>query len=182
LLDTAGIRASQDKVEQLGIERSRRALTNADVVILMFNINAGWNSADENLKLEIPEKIPLLLVGNKIDLGKADYNKLNAINALEISAEKGIGIENLKKQLLLSCGYCLDNSGIQLALNRRQQDLTKAAAKALDGCFAAAHNQLPWDFWTIDLREAIAYLGEITGAEISEAVLDRVFSKFCIGK
>jgi tRNA modification GTPase len=182
LLDTAGIRASQDKVEQLGIERSRRALTNADVVILMFNINAGWNSADENLKLEIPKEIPLLLVGNKIDLGKADCNKLNAINALEISAEKGIGIENFKKQLLLSCGYCLNNSGIQLALNRRQQDLTKAAAKALDGCFAAAHNQLPWDFWTIDLREAIAHLGEITGAEISEAVLDRVFSKFCIGK
>ena len=148
----------------------------------MFNINAGWNSADENLKLEIPKEIPLLLVGNKIDLGKADYNKLNAINALEISAEKGIGIDNFKKQLLLSCGYCLDNSGIQLALNRRQQDLTKAAAKALDGCFAAAHNQLPWDFWTIDLREAIAHLGEITGAEISEAVLDRVFSKFCIGK
>ncbi|NBP33678.1 MAG: tRNA uridine-5-carboxymethylaminomethyl(34) synthesis GTPase MnmE, partial [Synechococcaceae bacterium WB6_1B_055] len=137
LLDTAGIRASEDKVEQLGIERSRRALTNADVVILMFNINAGWSSADENLKLEIPKGIPLLLVGNKIDLGKADCNKLNAINALEISAEKGIGINNLKKQLLLSCGYCLDNSGIQPALNRRQQDLTKAAAKALDGCFAA---------------------------------------------
>jgi tRNA modification GTPase len=182
LLDTAGIRASEDKVEQLGIERSRVALLSADIIILMFDINAGWSSADENLRLEIPKGIPLLFVGNKIDLGKANCGILNTINPLEISAEKGIGIDNLKKELLLSCGFCVDNSSIQLALNRRQQDLTQAAAKALEGCFAAAEKQLPWDFWTIDLREAIAYLGEITGAEISEAVLDRVFSKFCIGK
>jgi tRNA modification GTPase len=68
------------------------------------------------------------------------------------------------------------------ALNRRQADLAAAAATALAGCLETAAAGLPWDFWTIDLRMAARNLGEITGEEISEAVLDRVFARFCIGK
>ena len=71
---------------------------------------------------------------------------------------------------------------MKLALNQRQRDLAASAAAALARSMEAAAQQLPWDFWTIDLREAIRSLGEITGAEINEALLDRVFSKFCIGK
>jgi tRNA modification GTPase len=69
-----------------------------------------------------------------------------------------------------------------VALNARQRELASAAATALVACQAAASEGLPWDFWTIDLREAVRRLGEITGEEVSEAVLDRVFSRFCIGK
>jgi tRNA modification GTPase len=69
-----------------------------------------------------------------------------------------------------------------VALNARQRELAAAAATALVACQAAASEGLPWDFWTIDLREAVRRLGEITGEEVSEAVLDRVFSRFCIGK
>ena len=72
--------------------------------------------------------------------------------------------------------------GLLLALNQRQCDLAAAAAAALERSQQAARDGLPWDFWTIDLREAIRALGEITGAEVTEAVLDRVFSRFCIGK
>ena len=83
--------------------------------------------------------------------------------------------------LLQRCGAG-EVTGVLLALNQRQRDLAATAAAALDRSREVAAQQLPWDFWTIDLREAIRALGEITGEELTEAVLDRVFSRFCIGK
>jgi tRNA modification GTPase len=85
------------------------------------------------------------------------------------------------EQLLALCGAG-DLQGLQVALNARQRDLAAAAADALDRTMEAAGQGLPWDFWTIDLRTAVRSLGEITGEEVSEAVLDRVFARFCIGK
>ena len=98
-----------------------------------------------------------------------------------ISALSGHGQEQLEQLLLRRCGHG-DVQGLQVALNRRQQDLAAAAVRSLQGSLEAAQQQLPWDFWTIDLRAAVRSLGEITGEEVSEAVLDRVFSRFCIGK
>jgi tRNA modification GTPase len=69
-----------------------------------------------------------------------------------------------------------------VALNRRQRDLAARAVASLERSLEAGVQQLPWDFWTIDLRAAVRALGEITGVEVSEAVLDRVFARFCIGK
>jgi tRNA modification GTPase len=92
-----------------------------------------------------------------------------------------VGQEQLEQALLRRCGHGGDQ-GLQVALNRRQRDLAAAAAEALARSLEAAQQQLPWDFWTIDLRAAVRALGEITGEEVSEAVLDRVFSRFCIGK
>ncbi|MFZ9946262.1 MAG: tRNA uridine-5-carboxymethylaminomethyl(34) synthesis GTPase MnmE, partial [Vulcanococcus sp.] len=91
------------------------------------------------------------------------------------------GEGDLVAQLLARCGHSVPQ-GVQLALNRRQQDLAASAAASLTASLEAAQQQLPWDFWTIDLRSAVRALGEITGEEVSEAVLDRVFSRFCIGK
>ena len=67
-------------------------------------------------------------------------------------------------------------------LNERQRELAAMAVAALQRTKEASDQKLPWDFWTIDLREAIHHLGEITGDEITEALLDRIFSRFCIGK
>ena len=83
--------------------------------------------------------------------------------------------------LLRGCGRSGDQ-GLRVALNRRQRDLAAAAAASLTASLEASAASLPWDFWTIDLRAAVRSLGEITGQEVSEAVLDRVFSRFCIGK
>ena len=84
-------------------------------------------------------------------------------------------------RLLQRCGHG-GEQGLQVALNQRQLDLAVSAAASLQRTLEAGEQQLPWDFWTIDLRAAVRSLGEITGAEVTEAVLDRIFSRFCIGK
>ena len=179
LLDTAGIRTTSDRVEQIGIERSHAALQAADAVLLLFDVSLGWCEDDQRLRDRVPEGVPLLVVGNKAD--QLAGTAVSAPADLTISALTGAGQEELVAQLLARCGHA-DPQGLQLALNRRQQDLAAAAAESLSASLQAARQQLPWDFWTIDLRAAVRSLGEITGAEVSEAVLDRVFSRFCIGK
>ncbi|MEB3256351.1 MAG: tRNA uridine-5-carboxymethylaminomethyl(34) synthesis GTPase MnmE [Synechococcaceae cyanobacterium] len=189
LLDTAGIRPSDDPVEQLGIARSKEALAAADAVLLLFDLGQGWGSADAELRALVPEGVPLLVVGNKADLAGFDPADPaeRAVQAppppadVVISARTGAGTDALAEALLARCG-ATDLGGLQVALNARQRDLAAAAAAALASSLEAAASGLPWDFWTIDLRQAVRSLGEITGEAVSEAVLDRVFARFCIGK
>ncbi len=185
LLDTAGIRPSDDPLERLGIERSRGALAAADAVLLLFDLADGWTAADAELRALVPEGAALLVVGNKADLVKpADAAVPSAASApadLAISARTGAGQEELARLLLQRCGAG-ELQGLEVALNGRQRQLAARAAEAVGRSLEAAEQALPWDFWTIDLRQAVRSLGEITGEEVSEAVLDRVFARFCIGK
>jgi tRNA modification GTPase len=191
LLDTAGIRETGDRVEQLGIARSREALAAADGVLLLFDLSAGWTAADEALRALVPPRVPLLVVGNKADAaglpaglvaGAADpASPLPPPAQVSLCALAGEGRDVLVRELLHCCGAG-PAEGLQVALNTRQRDLAAAAAASLGRTLEAAAQQLPWDFWTIDLRAAVRALGEITGEEVSEAVLDRVFARFCIGK
>ena len=187
LVDTAGIRATQDALEQLGIDRSHQALAAADVVLLVFDLSLGWTSEDAALLAQIPDDLPRLLVGNKIDAQPAWVaaslgNQVDGKTVdVMVSALTGQGEEALIEAVLQTCGAS-EAQGLVVALNQRQRDLALAAAGALGRSQEAAEHQLPWDFWTIDLRQAISSLGESTGEEITEAVLDRIFSRFCIGK
>lgn len=187
LLDTAGIRPTDDRVELLGIERSRQALAGADAVLLLFDLLDGWSAADQELMDLVPEGVPLLLVGNKLDAlppGAADAAVPSAppqAPLVRISALTGAGRDGLVAALLGLCGAA-EIQGLQVALNGRQRELAAAAATSLERSLETAALGLPWDFWTIDLRGAIAGLGAITGEEVSEAVLERIFARFCIGK
>ena len=71
---------------------------------------------------------------------------------------------------------------MDIALNERQLDLAKSTMESLENINKSFNEKLPWDFWTIDLRQAINYLGELTGEDLTESLLDNIFSKFCIGK
>ena len=189
LLDTAGIRATCDAVEQLGIARSREALASADLVLLLFDLAHGWSEEDQDLFALIPEGVPCLRVGNKADLPlKAEPvdESVAASVALSVadvclSAVTGEGEQALVRAVLERCG-ALGEQPLLLALNQRQSDLAVTAAEALARSEQVAADGLPWDFWTIDLRQAIHSLGEITGEQLTESVLDRIFSRFCIGK
>ena len=186
LLDTAGIRPTDDLVERLGIGRSQEALASADAVLLLFDLSQGWTEPDQQLLLQVPAGAALLLVGNKADAaglaaGAVAAGDLAAPAQVAISALNGAGREALVTALLQRCG-ATELQGLQVALNERQRDLAAEAAAALGRSQEAAQQSLPWDFWTIDQRAAVRSLGEITGEEVSEAVLDRVFARFCIGK
>ncbi len=187
LFDTAGIRETDDALEKIGIDRSHQALMASDVVVMVFDFSKGWTSDDESLLAQIPEDVPRLVVANKVDLGSSTLKsglKEESIGIspdASISALTGYGEEELIKALLTIAG-ATEGENLLIALNERQTDLALAAVSALTRSKAVAEQQLPWDFWTIDLRQAISSLGEITGEEITEAVLDKIFSRFCIGK
>jgi tRNA modification GTPase len=181
LLDTAGIRATTDAVEQLGIARSRDALASADLVLLLFDLAQGWSDADQALFALIPEEVPCLRVGNKADLHLDADVEVASVADVRLSAVTGDGEQALVRAVLERCG-ALSEQPLLLALNQRQSDLADIAAEALARSEQVATDGLPWDFWTIDLRQAIRSLGEITGEQLTESVLDRIFSRFCIGK
>lgn len=181
LLDTAGIRATSDAVEQLGIARSRDALASADLVLLLFDLAQGWSDDDQALFALIPEGVSCLRVGNKADLHLEADGDAASVADVRLSAVTGDGEPTLVRAVLERCG-ALSEQPLLLALNQRQSDLAATAAEALARSEQVAADGLPWDFWTIDLRQAIRSLGEITGEQLTESVLDRIFSRFCIGK
>ncbi len=185
LLDTAGIRASSDRVEQLGIARSREALSAADAVLLLYDLVVGWTPEDQVLRELVPMGAVLLVAANKADAVGLPVGPVvsgeDPLAEVRLSALTGEGRDALVSELLRRCGAS-PSQGLEVALNLRQRDLAAAAAVSIGQSMEAADQQLPWDFWTIDLRAAIAALSEITGEDVSEAILDRVFSRFCIGK
>lgn len=188
VLDTAGIRETSDQVEQIGVERSRRAAQSADLVLLTIDASVGWTTADQAI-LEAVGDRPILLVINKRDrLSAAERNAI-ALPQREFqaivwtAAAQQQGIEDLEAAILAAVGTGdLTSANWDWALNQRQVAALTTAQIALQQVEETLQSQLPLDFWTIDLREAIAALGSITGEEIAESMLDLIFSRFCIGK
>ncbi len=183
ILDTAGIRPTDDPVEQMGIHRSRQAMQNADIILLVIDALTGWINEDEMLYQEL-DKNKVITIVNKTDLTKRII-ELPGITSPVIytSAVNYTGIDQLESALLAQILQGkVQQTNLTYTINQRQQTALLEAQKALQNLQITIAQQLPIDFWTIDLRAAIQALGSITGVEITESVLDRIFSKFCIGK
>ncbi len=187
VLDTAGIRDTIDQVEKIGVERSRRAASAADLVLLTIDAAAGWTKSDAEIYLQVQHR-PLILVLNKIDLvetqhiASIEYPKSISL-VVKTAAANNQGIDALEKAILeiVKTGK-VQAADMDFAINQRQAAALTRAKISLEQVQATIAQQLPFDFWTIDLRSAIYALGEITGEEVTESVLDRIFHKFCIGK
>jgi len=185
VLDTAGIREASDQVEQMGIARSRSAAQSADLVIFTLDAQTGWTPADEELYQLIRQR-PLILVINKRDL-MTDMEAL-ALPDIDVprvytAAALNQGIDQLETMILKTVqGDRVYASQVDVTLNQRQAAALTRARAALQQVQATIADQLPLDFWTIDLRTAVHALGEVTGEEITESMLDEIFSRFCIGK
>lgn len=187
VLDTAGIRETLDQVEKIGVERSRRAASAADLVLFTIDAAAGWTENDEEIYQQVKDR-PLILVVNKIDLLEttsivsSNYPD-NFEQIVTTAAAKNQGIDALETAILkiVQTGK-IQAANLDLAINQRQAAALTKAKISLEQVQMTIAAQLPLDFWTIDLRGAIQALGEITGEQVTESVLDRIFSKFCIGK
>ena len=185
VLDTAGIREASDPVEQMGIARSRQVAQGADLVLLTVDAAAGWTAADEALYQSVRDR-PLILVVNKIDLLEAGAEIVGLppeLPRVETAAAQQRGIDALEEAILTAI-HCdrLTSGNLEFTVNQRQGAALTLARNALQQVEQTIDNQLPLDFWTIDLRAAIAALGSVTGDEITESMLDEIFSRFCIGK
>ncbi|MBD2579971.1 tRNA uridine-5-carboxymethylaminomethyl(34) synthesis GTPase MnmE [Oscillatoria sp. FACHB-1406] len=184
VLDTAGIRETADTVEKIGVERSRRAAESADLVLFTLDATAGWTAEDEEIYQQVRDR-PLILILNKIDLAPDSTTPFipKNVQIVKTSAANNIGIEALERAILNSVrGGTITAANADFAINQRQAAALTRARMSLEQVRQTICDRLPLDFWTIDLRGAIAALSEITGEEITESVLDRIFSRFCIGK
>ncbi|MEM8829362.1 MAG: tRNA uridine-5-carboxymethylaminomethyl(34) synthesis GTPase MnmE [Cyanobacteria bacterium P01_G01_bin.19] len=186
VIDTAGIRETADTVEKIGVERSRKAAIAADLVLLTIDASRGWTIAEQKIYQQVKDR-PLILVINKIDLTAASSQDLSIPPEIKTivntSAAKNQGIDCLEEAIfnVASRGE-VNVADSEIAINQRQAAALTRSRVSLERVQATIADGLPLDFWTIDLRDAIKALGEITGEEVTESVLERIFSRFCIGK
>ena len=184
VLDTAGIRETIDTVEKIGVQRSRQAAQQADLILLTIDALSGWTTEDDEIYQQVKHR-PLILIINKTDL--ATPEKVNYPSEIQYIvpaiAAQNQGIDDLENVILETINLKnLTAANLDFAINQRQAAVLTQAKLSLEQVQDTIQNQLPLDFWTIDLRIAIQSLGEITGEDVTESVLERIFSRFCIGK
>ncbi|WP_159790793.1 tRNA uridine-5-carboxymethylaminomethyl(34) synthesis GTPase MnmE [Sodalinema gerasimenkoae] len=182
VLDTAGIRQTSDRIEQMGVERSRQALEAADLVLLVLDAVSGWTAEDEAIYQRVCDR-PLIAILNKCDLVEVPPQLPYIQQPVLTAAAQQQGIEALEAAILEKAhAQDIETANVDFCINQRQAAALTRAKSALERVQETITAELPLDFWTIDLRDGIQALGEITGEEITESVLDRIFSRFCIGK
>lgn len=177
LIDTAGIRdKSPDKVENIGIEQSKAAIEEADIVLCLYDGQIGICEADEKI-FNLAQDKKRIIVRTKCDL----CNNQTKNNEISISSKTKEGIEELKKAIYEEISD-LNPTQSEFLTNQRQQYCLKKSLEALENALNGAKNNELQDLISIDLKASITCLGEISGEVITEDILNDIFMNFCIGK
>lgn len=181
LVDTAGIRETEDIVENIGVEKSKKALNDAELVLFLIDGSKELSEEDKALYEEIKNKNHIV-IKNKIDLDEKELD-INDENIVKISAKTGEGITELEEKIeeLFNLKN-LDSENELMITNIRHKDLINKAKNGLVKANNTVKEGLPVDMISINIQEAIKDLCEILGESISEDVLNRIFEKFCVGK
>lgn len=186
LIDTAGIHHTNDKVEKIGVERSQKALKQADLVLLLIDGSRKLNNEDKVLIKETNNKKRIIIL-NKLDLGQEltveGMHKLTGSEVIATSILKETNLnelENLIKKLFFAG---IENSNDQVMVtNQRQSGLLRKAKKQLQDVIQAVQDGVPVDIAQIDFNGAWDTLGEITGDSAPDELINALFSQFCLGK
>lgn len=182
LIDTAGIRITEDVVEKIGVEKSKEQINKADIILCVLDGSEPINEQDKEILNEIKNKCHLTII-NKIDLEqKINLGEVDD-NVLFISTKNNNTIKELENKILETLNLNnLFNKDITYISNARQLEKINFAIKALDEALTTIENEATIDFVDIDIRKAWLYLGEIVGQTSTDNLLDELFSKFCLGK
>ena len=186
LVDIAGIRKTDDIVENIGVEKSKQFIGKADLVLLVLDASKELENEDIEVINQIKEnKKKVIVLLNKIDLNKKiNLEGHNLENIVEISAKDNIGIEDMQEKIY---SYIVEedvkNSSEKLIItNIRHKTALEKTKDAIKNIFETIDMGLPMDLISVDLKEALDSLSEITGEISSEDILDHVFGNFCVGK
>ena len=181
LVDTAGIRETEDKVERLGVERSRAAVEQAQLVLALIDGSAPLTAEDEEILRRAESAPRALIVRSKADLSPVPGALPTSLPVLSVSALTGEGLDDLQKAIedlyplpSVPAGEILTNARHAEAVSRALEALLSARSAMAEGC-------LP-DVVLTELEGAMAALGELSGRTVREDVTDRIFSRFCVGK
>lgn len=187
LIDTAGIRNSSNEIEQIGIQKSKKLADSADLIIAIFDITKNLTEDDEEL-LEIIKDKECIILLNKIDVLSENIElekRLKSINKniLKISAMEDIGIQQLFDKIVEIYSFNNDSlSNDVLISNERHKNLIQKARIEIDEAINAAENDMYIDIISIYITNAMNYLAEITGNNVTDDVINEIFKKFCLGK
>ena len=183
-IDTAGIRDTEDIIEAKGVERTREKMKQARLIIYLFDPTQDQIS-DIQQQIEDVQglNIPFVTIINKSDLLTEEQKvEFTILNPIYISAKQGLGIEELKDELLNQVNLSNINTEDVMITNIRHVEALQHTQEALEKVLFGIDNPITSDFLAMDIRQALQYLGEITGTVTTDDLLENIFSKFCIGK
>ena len=187
LIDTAGIRNSSNEIEQIGIQKSKKLANSADLIIAIFDITKNLDEDDQEL-LEIIKDKKCIILLNKIDILPENIdleNKLKLINKniLKISVMEDIGIQSLYDKIIELYSFNTESlSNDVLISNERHKNLIQKAKMEINEAINATENDMYIDIISIYITNAMNYLAEITGNNVTDDVINEIFKKFCLGK
>lgn len=186
LIDTAGIRNTTDEIEKIGVEKSKKIIDDAELVIAIFDGSQALENEDYEILNRIGNKNAILLV-NKMDIvdGSLVINELQKYNKdiIKISAKTGDGVEKLYDRIYEM--YKINDIELddgEILTNIRHKGQIDEAIKSINAVKDTIDNHMPVDIIEIYLKQVLADLGKITGDDISEDIINEIFSKFCLGK
>lgn len=186
LIDTAGLRDTPDRVEQMGVERSRAAMESAELILVLWDSSSPVTQEDGELLSQAMSLAPTVLVRSKSDLLSAPLPLLSLDPmppVVELSARTGQGLEELEQAIRSALPRQTGEEAYgELLTNARQEEAASRALERLEGAQAGLSAGVTPDALLTDVEEALSALGELTGASVREDITDRIFQRFCVGK
>ena len=182
IIDTAGIRKTNEEIESIGIDKSFAIIKQSDFIIYLYDLEEGFNQEDKEIINKIPQEKLITIIGNKKDLIKSQkFNPNNLKNSILMSIKNEEGEKELIEKIVKKCGS-KQFENIDIFLNERQLMNLHDCLSNLNDTDQVIYNKLPFDLLSIEIRDGIKNLSKITGEELTEELLNNIFSKFCIGK